>query len=41
MDYIDEDIFEEKEEESEHEEWRKDDYRRRYREWESENRRIY
>ena len=33
--------YNEKEEKSEYEERREDDYRRRYREWESDNRRSY
>lgn len=39
--YDDENYQEEKLEKSEHEEWREQDYARRYREWESDNRRLY
>jgi len=37
----DEDYYEEKHEQSEWDEWKQDDDARRYREWESDNRRPY
>lgn len=40
-DHNDEDYHAEKHEKSEHEEWKEDDDARRYREWESDNRRPY
>lgn len=41
MDYDHEEYKEEKRKKTEYEEWKEDDDARRYREWESDNRRPY